>query len=58
MPTPHPPRPVHPSSGGGPGESDEWLAARLRDGPESEAAPAGARLTARHWQPAPDYAAR
>ncbi|MGV9698695.1 RICIN domain-containing protein [Streptomyces sp. NPDC003470] len=57
MPTPHPPRPVHPSSGGGPGESDEWLAARLRDGPESEAARAVALLTARHWQPAHDYAA-
>ncbi|MFJ3211893.1 RICIN domain-containing protein [Streptomyces flaveolus] len=57
MPTPHPPRPVHPPSGGGPGESDEWLAARLRDGPESEASRAAALLTARHWQPAHDYAA-
>ncbi|MGW5784497.1 ricin-type beta-trefoil lectin domain protein [Streptomyces sp. NPDC003757] len=57
MPTPHPPRPAHPPTGGGPGESDELLAARLRDGPETEAARIAALLMARHWQPAHDYAA-
>ncbi|MFJ8543955.1 RICIN domain-containing protein [Streptomyces sp. NPDC093586] len=57
MPTPHPSRPVPPPSGGEPGESDEWLAARLRDGPESAASRAAALLAARHWQPAHDYAA-
>ncbi|MGW8063816.1 ricin-type beta-trefoil lectin domain protein [Streptomyces ziwulingensis] len=57
MPTPHPPRPAYPPSGGDPGESDESLAARLRDGPESDAARSGALLMARHWQPAHDYAA-
>ncbi|GHB65912.1 hydrolase [Streptomyces viridiviolaceus] len=57
MPTPHPPRPHHPPSGGDPGEPDETLAARLRDRPESEAARAAALLMARHWQPAHDYAA-
>ncbi|MFI8946280.1 RICIN domain-containing protein [Streptomyces sp. NPDC053750] len=56
MPTPHPPRPAYPPSGGDPAESDESLAARLRDGPESEAARAAALLMARHWQPAHDYA--
>ncbi|MFJ8191778.1 ricin-type beta-trefoil lectin domain protein [Streptomyces sp. NPDC096094] len=56
MPTPHPPRPAYPPSGGGPGESDESLAARLRDGPESAAAQTAALLMARHWQPAHDYA--
>ncbi len=56
MPTPHPPRPVHPPSGGGPGESDELLAARLRDGPQSEAGRSAALLMARHWRPAHDYA--
>ncbi|MEU9633680.1 RICIN domain-containing protein [Streptomyces tendae] len=57
MPTPHPPRPAYPPSGGDPGESDELLAARLRDGPESESARIAALLMARHWQPAHDYAA-
>ncbi|WP_345618058.1 ricin-type beta-trefoil lectin domain protein [Streptomyces ziwulingensis] len=57
MPTPHPPRPLHPPPGGDPGDSDELLAARLRDGPESEAGRAVALLTARHWRPAHDYAA-
>ncbi|CAM5738491.1 Ricin-type beta-trefoil lectin domain protein OS=Streptomyces tendae OX=1932 GN=GUR47_04620 PE=4 SV=1 [Streptomyces tendae] len=57
MPTPHPPRPAHPPTGGGPGESDELLAARLRDGPETEAARIAALLMARHWQSAHDYAA-
>ncbi|MFV0132265.1 RICIN domain-containing protein [Streptomyces sp. HMX87] len=56
MPTPNPPRPLHPPSGGDPGESDEFLAARLRARPENEAAEAVALLTARHWQPAHDYA--
>ncbi|MFJ4274813.1 ricin-type beta-trefoil lectin domain protein [Streptomyces coelicoflavus] len=56
MPTPHPPRPVRPPSGGDHGESDELLAARLRDGPQSEAARTAALLMARHWQPAHDYA--
>ncbi|WP_399893766.1 ricin-type beta-trefoil lectin domain protein [Streptomyces sp. BBFR51] len=56
MPTPHPPRPAYPPPGGAPGESDELLAARLRDGPESEAAQVAALLMARHWQPAHDYA--
>lgn len=57
MPTPHPPRPAYPPSGGDPAESDELLAARLRDGPESETARIAALLMARHWQPAHDYAA-
>ncbi|MGP2437831.1 ricin-type beta-trefoil lectin domain protein [Streptomyces sp. JW3] len=57
MPTPHPPRPLRPPSGGDPGESDDALAARLRERPESVAAPAAALLTARHWRPAHDYAA-
>ncbi|MFB6549503.1 RICIN domain-containing protein [Streptomyces sp. NPDC056405] len=56
MPTPHPPRPAYPPPGGDPGESDESLAARLRDGPESAAAQTAALLMARHWQPAHDYA--
>ncbi|MFH8977883.1 ricin-type beta-trefoil lectin domain protein [Streptomyces sp. NPDC017890] len=56
MPTPHPPRPAYPPSGGDPGESDEFLAARLRDGPKSAGAQAAALLMARHWQPAHDYA--
>ncbi|MEG3627793.1 RICIN domain-containing protein [Streptomyces poriticola] len=56
MPTPHPPRPLLRPSGGDPGESDESLAAGLRDRPEYEAADAVAQLTARHWQPVHDYA--
>ncbi|MGW1471368.1 RICIN domain-containing protein [Streptomyces olivaceus] len=57
MPTPHPPRPAYPPPGGDPGESDELLAARLREGPDTEAARVTALLMARHWQPAHDYAA-
>ncbi|MBU6531290.1 RICIN domain-containing protein [Streptomyces mayonensis] len=56
MPTPHPPRPAYPPPGGDPGESDELLAARLRDGPDTEAARVTGLLMARHWQPAHDYA--
>ncbi|CAM5297863.1 RICIN domain-containing protein [Streptomyces griseomycini] len=57
MPTPHPPRPPYPPPGGDPGESDEFLAARLRGRPEGEATRAVALLTARHWQAMHDYAA-
>ncbi|EPD68209.1 RICIN domain-containing protein [Streptomyces sp. HGB0020] len=57
MPTPHPPRPPYPPSGGGPGESDEVLAARLRGRPDGEVAQTVALLMARHWQPAREYAA-
>ncbi|MGV9842286.1 RICIN domain-containing protein [Streptomyces fungicidicus] len=57
MHTPHPPRPPYPPPGGDPGETDEFLAARLRDRPEGEAAHSVALLTARHWQSAHDYAA-
>ncbi|MEU3948538.1 RICIN domain-containing protein [Streptomyces sp. NPDC029526] len=57
MPTPHPPRPPYPPPGGDPGESDEFLAARLRDRSEGEAARAVALLTARHWRSMHDYAA-
>ncbi|MGW0138569.1 RICIN domain-containing protein [Streptomyces calvus] len=56
MHTPHPPRPPYPPPGGDPGESDEFLAARLRGRPEGEAAHAVALLTARHWRSAHDYA--
>ncbi|EFE65305.1 hydrolase [Streptomyces viridosporus ATCC 14672] len=56
MPTPHPSRPPYPPPGGDPGESDEFLAARLRGRPEGEAARAVALLTARHWQSMHDYA--
>ncbi|MFE9768642.1 ricin-type beta-trefoil lectin domain protein [Streptomyces sp. NPDC005808] len=54
MHTPHPPRPPYPP-GGTPGESDESLAAELRDRPEDGAAHPVALLMARHWQPAYDY---
>src|SRR5690606_8299739 len=47
--TPHPPRPPYPPPVGDPGESDEFLAARLRDRPAADAARPAARLTARHW---------
>ncbi|MFE1429366.1 RICIN domain-containing protein [Streptomyces fungicidicus] len=57
MHTPHPPRPPYPPPGGDPRETDEFLAARLRDRPEGEAAHSVALLTARHWQSAHDYAA-
>ncbi|MFI8191721.1 RICIN domain-containing protein [Streptomyces sp. NPDC085946] len=57
MPTPHPPRPPYPPPGGDPGESDESLAARLRDRPGSEAAAhCVALLSARHWRSVHDYA--
>ncbi|MEV7074110.1 RICIN domain-containing protein [Streptomyces sp. NPDC093990] len=56
MPTPHPPLPPYPPPGGASGESDEDLAARLRDRPDGEAARAVALLMARHWKPAQDYA--
>ncbi|MFF4979221.1 RICIN domain-containing protein [Streptomyces sp. NPDC001046] len=57
MPTPHPPRPAYPPSGGDPGDSDEHLAARLRGTPEGEvAARSVALLMARHWQPVHEYA--
>ncbi|MFG3102003.1 ricin-type beta-trefoil lectin domain protein [Streptomyces sp. NPDC048182] len=51
MPTPHPPRPAPHAA-----ESDEVLAARLRERPEPEAARCAALLMARHWQSAHDYA--
>ncbi|MFE9450973.1 RICIN domain-containing protein [Streptomyces sp. NPDC006739] len=57
MPTPHPPRPAYPPSGGGPGESDESLAAPLRAGSDAEASRSVAQLMARHWEPVQDYAA-
>ncbi|MFI9824836.1 RICIN domain-containing protein [Streptomyces sp. NPDC052013] len=56
MPTPHPPRPPFSPPGGDRGESDEFLAARLRGRPEGEAAHGVALLTARHWQSMHDYA--
>ncbi|MFE9774710.1 RICIN domain-containing protein [Streptomyces sp. NPDC005931] len=57
MPTPHPSRPPYPPPGGAPGESDEFLAARLRGRPEAGTAHSVALLTARHWQSMRDYAA-
>ncbi|MFF5159427.1 RICIN domain-containing protein [Streptomyces sp. NPDC000348] len=57
MHTPHPPRPPYPPPGGDPGESDEFLAVRLRGRPEGEAASSVALLSARHWQSMHDYAA-
>ncbi|MFJ3714693.1 RICIN domain-containing protein [Streptomyces sp. NPDC090057] len=56
MPTPHPPRPPYPPPGGGPGESDEFLAVPLRAGSDAEAARSTALLMARHWHAAHDYA--
>ncbi|MFF9604104.1 ricin-type beta-trefoil lectin domain protein [Streptomyces sp. NPDC014684] len=56
MPTPHPPRPPYPPPGGGPGESDEFLAAPLRAGSDAEASRSTALLMARHWAAAQDYA--
>ncbi len=55
--TPHPPRPPYPPPGGDRGESDEFLAVRLRGRPEGEAASSVALLSARHWQSMHDYAA-
>ncbi|MDQ0584968.1 RICIN domain-containing protein [Streptomyces rishiriensis] len=56
MPTPQPPRPPYPPPGGGPGESDESLAAGIRGGADSEVAQSTALLIARHWRPVHDYA--
>ncbi|MFI1168777.1 RICIN domain-containing protein [Streptomyces sp. NPDC020801] len=56
MPTPHPPRPFHPPPGRVPGESDEFLAVRLRGSTDGEVAHCVALLIARHWQPVHDYA--
>ncbi|MFF9817359.1 RICIN domain-containing protein [Streptomyces sp. NPDC014006] len=56
MPTPHPPRPLFPLSGGFVEESEEELAARARGGPDDDVAQATALLMARHWQPVHDYA--
>jgi hypothetical protein len=53
--TPHPPLPDRPP-GGYFGESDEDLAAVLRDGEEADTTRPVALLTARHWRPAFDYA--
>jgi hypothetical protein len=53
--TPHPPLPDRPP-GGYFGESDEDLAAVLRDGEEADTTRPVALLTARHWRPAYDYA--
>ncbi|WP_329303153.1 RICIN domain-containing protein [Streptomyces sp. NBC_00659] len=55
MRTPHPPLPDRPP-GGYFGESDEDLAAVLRDGEEADSTRPVALLTARHWRPAYDYA--
>ncbi|WP_326783957.1 RICIN domain-containing protein [Streptomyces sp. NBC_00151] len=55
MRTPHPPLPDRPP-GGYFGESDEDLAAVLRDGEEADTTRPVALLTARHWRPAFDYA--
>lgn len=57
MHTPHPPRlPYPPRAGTVPEESDESLAARLRDRPVGEITKPVALLMARHWQPAYNYA--
>ncbi|MFF3846762.1 ricin-type beta-trefoil lectin domain protein [Streptomyces sp. NPDC002328] len=56
MLTPQPPRPPYPPPGGGPGESDESLAAGTRSGTDSEVAQSTALLIARHWQPVHEYA--
>ncbi|MFD9395130.1 ricin-type beta-trefoil lectin domain protein [Streptomyces sp. NPDC060000] len=56
MPTPQPPRPPYPPPGGGPGESDESLAAGIRGGADSEVAQSTALLIARHWRPVHEYA--
>ncbi|MFI7498337.1 ricin-type beta-trefoil lectin domain protein [Streptomyces sp. NPDC049687] len=51
-----PPRPPYPPPGGGPGESDESLAAGIRGGTDSEVAQSTALLIARHWRPVHEYA--
>ncbi|WP_340374234.1 RICIN domain-containing protein [Streptomyces sp. SS7] len=56
MPTAQPPRPPYPPPGGGPGESDESLAAGIRGGTDSEVAQSTAVLIARHWRPVHEYA--
>ncbi|MBN0042658.1 ricin-type beta-trefoil lectin domain protein [Streptomyces actuosus] len=56
MPTPHLPRPVYPPPGGGPEESDESLAVRMRGGTDDEVAQSTALLVARHWRPVHTYA--
>ncbi|MFF5189249.1 ricin-type beta-trefoil lectin domain protein [Streptomyces sp. NPDC000345] len=56
MPTPQPPRPPYPPPGGGPGESDESLAAGIRGGTDNEVAESTALLIARHWRPVHEYA--
>jgi len=56
VPTPQPPRPPYPPPGGGPGESDESLAAGIRGGADSEVAQSTALLIARHWRPVHEYA--
>ncbi|MER5428195.1 RICIN domain-containing protein [Streptomyces sp. NPDC002588] len=56
MPTPQPPRSPYPPPGGGPGESDEFLAAGIRGGTDSEVAQPTALLIARHWRPVHEYA--
>ncbi|MET8246502.1 RICIN domain-containing protein [Streptomyces sp. NPDC005202] len=56
MLTPHPPLPPYPPPGGVPGESDEYLAARLRGSTDGEVAQSVALLIARHWQPVHEYA--
>ncbi|WP_128374589.1 RICIN domain-containing protein [Streptomyces cavernae] len=57
MHTPHPPRPPYPPHTGlAPGESDEDLAARLREQPGGGTGHPRAVLLARHWAPVHDYA--
>ncbi|MFF3908038.1 RICIN domain-containing protein [Streptomyces sp. NPDC001848] len=57
MHTPHPQRPPYPPRpGAAREESDENLAARLRDRPVGETTLPVALLMARHWQAAYDYA--
>ncbi|MFF1548499.1 RICIN domain-containing protein [Streptomyces sp. NPDC058291] len=56
MPTLQPPLPPYPPPGGGPGESDESLAAGIRGGADSEVAQSTAMLIARHWRPVHEYA--
>ncbi|MDX2677936.1 ricin-type beta-trefoil lectin domain protein [Streptomyces sp. NY05-11A] len=56
MPTAQPPLPPYPPPGGGPGESDESLAAGIRGGADSEVAQSTALLIARHWRPVHEYA--
>ncbi|GGS07307.1 hydrolase [Streptomyces humidus] len=56
MPSPQPPLPPYPPPGGGPGESDELLAAGTRGGADSEVDRSTAMLIARHWRPVHEYA--